>query len=101
MRKNCMIAGTLINSRINSQEDQKCEVCKMTFSQLQQKGKPDWWLNRPYYDKEDRNIIHVMHFCSANCVSLHNNQTQGVKGIADRGMRPQDNPKNHPNVPID
>jgi hypothetical protein len=96
MRRNCTTAGTIINSRINSQEDQHCKTCGKTYSALRKTGKPDWFLNRPYYDPEDRNIIHVSHFCSAACVSLENNKTQGVYGMADRGMLRTDNPKNHP-----
>lgn len=98
MRKNCTIAGTIINSRINTPGDQKCKTCGLTYENLKKKGKPDWWLNRPYYDPEDRNIIHVSHFCSAACVSMENNATQGVRGIADQGMLPSDNPKNHPRL---
>jgi hypothetical protein len=98
MRGNCTIAGTIINSRINAPGDQHCKTCKMTYEELKKRGKPDWWLNRPYYDPEDRNIIHVSHFCSAACVSMENNATQGVKGIADRGMLARDNPKNHPRL---
>lgn len=98
MRENCTTAGTILNSRINAPGDQHCETCKMTYEDLKKRGKPDWWLNRPYYDKEDRNIIHVAHFCSASCVSMENNKTQGVKGIADRGMLASDNPKNHPRL---
>lgn len=98
MRANCTLAGQLINSRINAPEDQRCKTCRLTYVALKAKGKPDWFLNRPYYDKEDRNIIHVDHFCSAACVSLENNKTQGVHGIADRGMLASDNPKNHPRL---
>jgi hypothetical protein len=98
MRANCTIAGTIINSRINAPGDQKCKTCGLTFEKLKAKGKPDWWLNRPHYDKDDRNIIHVDHFCSAACVSQENNKTQGVRGVADQGMLPSDNPKNHPRL---
>lgn len=101
MRENCTTAGTIINTRINAPGDQHCKTCKMTYEDIKKRGKPDWWLNRPYYDKDDRNIIHVDHFCSAACVSMENNATQGVRGIADRGMRPQDNPKNHPRLTHD
>jgi hypothetical protein len=96
MRGNCVIAGTILNTRINSPGDQRCKTCHLTYDDLRKKGKPDWWLNRPYYDKDDRNIIHVAHFCSSACVSLENNATQGVKGVADQGMLPADNPRNHP-----
>ena len=96
MRKNCTLAGTIINSRINAPGDQQCKTCGLTYEKLKARGKPDWFLNRPYYDPEDRTIIHVSHYCSAACVSLENNKTQGVRGIADRGMLPSDNPKNHP-----
>jgi len=97
MRKNCESAGKLINSRINTPEVQKCETCRKTYDELIKGGRiRDWFLNQPYYDKDDRNIIHVRHFCSAACISLYNNKTQGVRGVADQGMRPQDNPKNHP-----
>jgi hypothetical protein len=67
----------------------------LTYEDLKKRGKPDWWMNKPYYDKEDRNIIHVLHFCSSACVSLENNQTQGVRGVADQGMLRTDNPANH------
>jgi len=96
MRRNCTTAGEIINSRINAPGDQRCATCGTTLADFKKRGKPDWWLNRPYYDKDDRNIIHVAHYCSAACVSLENNKTQGVRGIADRGMLPGDNPKNHP-----
>jgi hypothetical protein len=96
MRRNCTTAGTIINSRINAPDDQRCKTCGKTYAAFRKTGKPDWFLNRPYYDPEDRNIILVSHFCSAACVSLENNKTQGVYGIADRGMLPTDNPKNHP-----
>jgi hypothetical protein len=96
MRANCTTAGQILNGRINAPGDQKCKTCKITYEELKKKGKPDWWLNRPYYDSEDRNIIHVSHFCSAACVSQENNKTQGVRGVADQGMLPGDNPKNHP-----
>lgn len=96
MRGNCTTAGMILNSRINAPGDQHCETCGMTYEKLKSTGKPDWWLNRPHYDKDDRNIIHVKHFCSAACVSLENNKTQGVKGVADQGMLPRDNPHNHP-----
>lgn len=98
MRKNTTIAGTIINDRINTPGDQKCKTCKITYEKMRAKGKPDWFLNRPYYDKEDRNIIHVEHFCSAVCVSLENNKTQGIKGVADQGMLAKDNPQNHPRL---
>lgn len=98
MRKNCVIAGTILNTRINAPGDQKCKTCGLTYEGLKRKGKPDWWLNRPYYDREDRNIIHVDHFCSSACVSLENNKTQGVRGIADQGMLAKDNPQNHPRL---
>lgn len=98
MRKNCTTAGTIINSRINAPGDQRCETCGKTYEDLKKTGKPDWWMNQPYYDPEDRNIIHVRHFCSAACVSLHNNKTQGVHGVADQGMLPSMNPKNHPRL---
>jgi hypothetical protein len=98
MRRNCTTAGTIINSRINAPGDQRCKTCGLTYEDLKKRGKPDWWLNRPYYDKEDRNIIHVDHFCSAACVSMENNKTQGVRGIADQGMLPSMNPKNHPRL---
>lgn len=98
MRHNCTTAGTILNTRINAPDDQHCATCKMTYADLKKRGKPDWWLNRPYYDPEDRNIIHVKHFCSAACVSLENNKTQGVKGVSDQGMLPSDNPQNHPRL---
>ena len=98
MRANSTVAGTIINSRINTPADQRCKTCGLTYAKLKESGKPDWWLNRPYYDPDDRNIIHVSHFCSAACVSHDNNKTQGVRGIADRGMLASDNPKNHPRL---
>jgi len=101
MRLNCQTAGQIINQRINEPEIQKCKTCGLTYEKLKQKGKPDWFLNRPYYDKDDRNVIHVDHFCSPACVSMENNKTQGVKGIPDRGMLPSDNPKNHPRQVIE
>lgn len=97
MRHNCELAGQILNSRINVPEEQKCETCHKTYESLTKSGMRDWFLNQPYFDREDRNIIHVRHFCSGACISLYNNKTQGVKGVADRGMRPEDNPKNHPN----
>jgi hypothetical protein len=96
MRRNCKLAGTIINERINAPSDQSCKGCGLTYAKLKEKGKPDWWLNRPYYDKEDRNIIHVDHFCSAACVSMENNKTQGTYGVSDQGMLPKMNPHNHP-----
>jgi len=98
MRANCTTAGQILNSRINAPGDQKCKTCGLTYDDLKKRGKPDWWLNKPYYDKEDRNIIHVLHFCSSACVSLENNRTQGVKGVADQGMLAKDNPQNHPRL---
>ena len=98
MRQNCTTAGTILNDRINTPSDQKCKGCGKTYEELKKTGKPDWWLNRPFYDPQDRNIIHVDHFCGASCVSMENNKTQGVRGIADRGMLRSDNPKNHPHV---
>jgi hypothetical protein len=95
MRSNCVIAGTILNERINSPNEQKCEVCGLTYAEMK-KRKPDWWSNQPHYHAEDRNIILVRHFCSANCMSNYNNKTQGVRGIADQGMTPDMNPKNHP-----
>ena len=95
MRGNSTIAGTIINSRINTPGDQRCKTCGMTYEALRKGNKPDWWLNRPHYNAEDRNIIEVDHYCSAACVSMENNKTQGVRGIADRGMLRSDNPDNH------
>jgi hypothetical protein len=96
MRGNSTIAGTIINSRINTPGDQKCKTCGMTYEQLRKGNKPDWWLNKPHYDPNDHNIIIVDHFCSSACVSFYNNKTQGVKGIADQGMTPDMNPHLHP-----
>jgi len=96
MRRNCTTAGEIINSRINAPGEQRCATCNLSLAEFKKRGKPDWWLNRPYYDPQDRNIIHVAHYCSAACVSLENNKTQGVRGIADQGMTPDMNPKNHP-----
>jgi hypothetical protein len=98
MRANCTIAGTIINSRINTPGDQKCKTCGLTYEKLKANGKPDWWLNKPHYDPEDHNIILVDHFCSSACVSFYNNKTQGVRGIPDQGMLPKDNPANHPRL---
>lgn len=96
MRANCTIAGTILNERINAPRDQHCKTCKVTLAEFKERGKPDWWLNRPHYNAEDRNIIEVDHFCSAACVSMENNKTQGTYGVADQGMLPRMNPKNHP-----
>lgn len=99
MRKNCEIAGKIMNERINVPEVQKCATCGITWQDfIKTSRKSDWFLNRPHYHKEDRNIIVVDHYCSAACVSYANNETQGVRGIADRGMLPSDNPKNHPHL---
>jgi hypothetical protein len=98
MRANCTTAGKLINERINAPGDQHCKTCKITLAAFKAKGKPDWWLNSPHYDPDDHNIIIVDHFCSAACVSMNNNKTQGTYGVADQGMLPSDNPKNHPNL---
>lgn len=96
MRRNLELSGKILNERINVPEIQKCETCGLTYEELMKKSRMrDWFLNRPYYDKDDRNIIHVMHFCSAACVSLYNNKTQGVHGVADRGMLRTDNPNAH------
>ena len=96
MRHNCELSGKILNERINVPEVQRCKTCGKTFDDLVKDSRMrDWFLNRPYYDKNDRNIIHVDHFCSASCLSLENNKTQGVKGIPDRGMLRTDNPKNH------
>jgi hypothetical protein len=96
MRANCTLAGTILNSRINAPGDQRCKTCGLTYEKLKAKGKPDWWLNKPHYDPDDRNIIIVDHFCSSACVSLYNNKTQGVRGVPDQGMLPSDNPTLHP-----
>lgn len=96
MRERCELAGKVLNTRVNTPDRQKCKVCGISFENFKKKGKPDWWLNRPHYHPEDRNIILVDHFCSAACVSRENNKTQGVYGIPDQGMLPQDNPVNHP-----
>ena len=100
MRKNCELAGKILNERINVPEIQKCKTCGKTYDQLiKSQRMRDWFLNRPHYDPKDRNIILVDHFCSAACVSLENNRTQGVRGIADRGMLASENPKFHPHLP--
>jgi len=96
MRHNCELAGQILNGRINVPEDQRCETCKKTYDSLVKSGMRDWFLNQPYYDKEDRSIIRVRHFCSSACISHYNNRTQGIRGVADRGMVPSDNPKLHP-----
>lgn len=97
MRKNCEMAGGILNGRINVPELQKCATCGRTYDELIAGSRMrDWFLNKPYYDKEDRNIIHVLHFCSAACISAYNHQTQGVSGVSDRGMLRRDNPGNHP-----
>ena len=97
MRKNCQTAGQTLNARVNLPSEQRCKTCRITYADMQaRKRGNDWFLNRPHYHPEDRNIILVDHFCSAACVSLENNKTQGVSGVADRGMLPSDNPRNHP-----
>lgn len=98
IREMSEIAGKIINDRINTPEIQKCKTCGLTYEELRKRGKPDWFLNRPHYDPTDRNIILVDHFCSANCISLENNKTQGVRGVSDRGMLASDNPRNHPRL---
>lgn len=99
MRLNCTLAGTILNDRINQPELQKCKTCEISEADYKAKhGNKDWFLNRPYYDKEDRNIIHVDHFCSLSCISLENQKSQGTKGVSDRGMLRGDNPHNHPNA---
>lgn len=98
MRKNLEIAGRILNERSNLPEEQHCKTCGKTFEQYKTTSrKNDWFLNRPRYRDGDRNIIDVEHFCSAVCISLENNKTQGVYGISDQGMTPDMNPKNHPN----
>jgi hypothetical protein len=97
MRRNMEIVGKILNQRSNIPEVQKCKTCGVTFDDFQKTSrKNDWFLNRPRYKDGDRNIIMVEHFCSAACISLENNKTQGVYGISDRGMLRSDNPRNHP-----
>lgn len=97
MRKNLETAGKILNERSNVPEIQFCKTCGITMEDYQKRcRKNDWFLNRPHYRQGDRNIIDVEHFCSAACVSLENNKTQGVYGISDQGMTPDMNPKNHP-----
>lgn len=98
MRKNIETAGRILNDRANVPEIQKCKTCGITFEQLIKGGsrKNDWFLNRPRYKEGDRNVILVDHFCSAACISLENNKTQGVYGMSDRGMTPDMNKRNHP-----
>ena len=98
MRKNLETAGRILNDRANVPEIQKCKTCGKTYEQIVKEGhrRNGWFLDRPYYKEGDRNVILVSHFCSAACVSLENNQTQGVYGMSDRGMTPDMNKKNHP-----
>jgi hypothetical protein len=97
MRTNLEIAGKILNERSNVPEVQHCKTCGVSFEDYKRScRKNDWFLNRPFYHEGDRNIIDQDHFCSAACVSLENNKTQGVYGMSDRGMTPYDNPKNHP-----
>jgi hypothetical protein len=99
MRKNLEVAGKILNDRSNVPEEQHCKTCYISFVDYQKRcRKNDWFLNRPYYHQGDRNIIDVDHFCSAACVSLENNKTQGVYGMPDRGMLASDNPRNHPRL---
>jgi hypothetical protein len=96
-RSNLEIMGKILNDRSNVPEVQCCKTCGLSFADMQRRSrKNDWFLNRPHYHQGDRNIIDVDHFCSAACVSLENNKTQGVYGMADRGMLASDNPQNHP-----
>jgi hypothetical protein len=97
MRKNLEVAGKILNQRSNVPETQHCKICDLSLDEYKRRcRKNDWFLNRPHYHDGDRNIIDVDHFCSAACVSLENNRTQGVYGISDQGMLPSDNPQNHP-----
>lgn len=101
MRKNLEIAGKILNERTNVPEVQRCKTCKITWQKfLETARRTDWFLNRPHYHPSDRNIIVVDHFCSAACVSLENNKTQGVRGISDHGMLPSDNPQNHLGIDV-
>lgn len=97
MRRNLEIAGRILNDRSNVPEIQYCKTCRITMEDYQKKSrKNDWYLNRHHYHQGDHNVIVTEHFCSAACVCYENNKTQGVYGIADQGMLPSDNPKNHP-----
>lgn len=97
MRKNLETAGKILNDRANVPEIQYCKTCGVTMEEYKKRcRKNDWFLNRHHYHQGDRNIIVTEHFCSAVCVSLENNKTQGVYGMPDQGMLPSDNPKNHP-----
>jgi len=97
MRQNLEVAGHILNDRSNVPEVQNCKTCGLTFDDMVKRTrKNDWFLNRPHYHEGDHNIIDVDHFCSAACVSMENNKTQGVYGLPDRGMVPGDNPANHP-----
>lgn len=99
MRSNCTIAGTILNERINEPKMEKCKTCHISWDDYQRRpgthGK-DWVLRRPHYHPEDRHIIVVDVFCSMACVARENQVSQGVRGVADRGMIPSDNPRNHP-----
>jgi hypothetical protein len=99
MRSNCTLAGTILNQRINEPLIQRCFTCKKSLEELTREkgsGFRDWKMNRPHRSKTDPNIIQVDHFCSERCIALANQKEQGIRGVADRGMMPADNPKNHP-----
>jgi hypothetical protein len=98
MRSNLETVGKLLNARVNLPEEQYCKTCERSLADLGANAKRGWFLDRPHYRNGDRNIIDVDHFCSAACLSLENNRTQGVYGLSDRGMLPHDNPRNHPRL---
>ena len=96
MRRNLETVGRILNQRKNVPEIQRCKTCGLPKEELVKRRQNGWFLDRHHYHNGDRNIIVTEHFCSAACVSLENNKTQGVYGIADRGMLPAENPQNHP-----
>jgi hypothetical protein len=98
MRSNCVTAGTILNERINAENAQRCFTCKLSAEELQKRpgGFRGWRMDRPHRHPEDMNITIVDHFCSDICIARANQESQGVRGVADRGMLPSDNPKLHP-----
>lgn len=97
MRANLEIAGKILNERYNVPEREFCKTCGISKeSFLARTRRNDWYLNRAHYKDGDRNIIESDHFCSAACLSLENNKTQGTYGVSDQGMTPDMNPRNHP-----
>jgi hypothetical protein len=99
MNANRQRAGTILNERMSAEHLQRCKTCNKSLEELQKErgsGFRGWRLNRPHRDPNNMNMVIVDHFCSDVCIALENQSKQGVKGLSDRGMTRDINPKNHP-----